>query len=94
MPPHSTGAIIWDPHHGHDSHPGADGWVAVPCPACQDSHGQLRLKIFSGHDVWLTWSLTNDDGGSAVSARGGGRLGPHWLTRLEDNTAAQPVAAP
>jgi hypothetical protein len=87
MPPHSTGAIIGDPH------PGTDGWVAVPCPACQDSHGQPRLNVFSGHDVCLAWSLTSDEEGSGASARGGRPLGPHWLEHLGQDRVTQPVVA-
>jgi hypothetical protein len=70
-----------------------EGWIIMPCSACQDSRGQLHLKIFSGHDVCLVRSLTNDDKGFAVCARGGGRLDPRWLARLQDNTVAQPAAA-
>lgn len=93
MPPHTTGLIVWDPHHGHDVHPDADGWVAVPSPACQDGRGQLRLNVFSGHDVCLAWSLTSDDEGPAASARDGAPLGPHWLEHLLQDHVAQPVVA-
>jgi hypothetical protein len=94
MPLHTAELALWYPDHGPNVQPDADGWVALPCPAYQDGRGQLRHKIFSGHDVCLAWSLTNDDEGVADSARGARRLGPQWLARLEDNTAAQPVAAP
>jgi len=90
---HTTGLFLRYSNHRQDVQSHIEGWIIMSCPTCQDGHGQLHLNILSGHYVCLTWSLTNDDEASAVSARGGGRLGPYWLARLVDNTMAQSVAA-